>query len=159
MLVRPAAEESFRKGLAAFEAGRRREALALFEATIEIERKQGVSSIQARYLSYYGLCLGLECNKFGDAVHFCQEACASEFFNPELHWNLGRLLLAANRKREAHTAFVTGLRWQKGHPGILRELRQMGKRRRPPIPFLTRGHPLNVFLGRLSHQPARAAAR
>jgi tetratricopeptide (TPR) repeat protein len=157
MLVRPAAEESYRKGLSALEEGRRREALALFEAALEIERQAGAEGAQARYLSYYGLCLALECGKYGEAARACQDAAAAEFFNPELHLNLGRVLLAANRRREAHAALLRGLRWQKGHPAILRELRTMGKRRRPPLPFLHRSHPINVFLGRLSHAPRPAA--
>ena len=98
----------------------------------------------------------MERNKYGEAVRMCQEASAAEFFNPELHWNLGRILLAANRKREAHAALVRGLRWQKGHPGIVGELRRMGRRRRPTLPFLTRSHPINVFLGRLSRPPKSA---
>ena len=57
MLVR-VAEESFEKGVVALDAGRQSEALAFFEASIELECKYGNGKPQARYLSHYGLCLG-----------------------------------------------------------------------------------------------------
>ena len=51
MLVQ-AAESRFARGLLALEAGRGLEALALFEASIELERRLGSRTPQARYLSF-----------------------------------------------------------------------------------------------------------
>lgn len=156
MLVRPA-EESFQRGLAALGHGHRVEALALFEAAIELDRRYGSEVPQARYLSYYGLCLALEGRHANDGAKFCREALALEFFNPDLYLNLGRALLVVGRKKEAHTYLQQGLGWERRHPGIVKELRAMGRRRKPPLPFLSRSHPLNVFLGRLSY-PGRTPA-
>jgi tetratricopeptide (TPR) repeat protein len=159
MRVRPSAEESYRKGLAALEQGRRREALALFDAAIEIERRHGGKEPPPRYLSYFGLCLALELRRFGEAVRCCREAAEGEFFNPEIHLNLGRVFLAANRRREAIAALHQGLRWDKRHAAILRELRSLGRRRRPVLPFLDRRHPINVMLGRLTYAPQATPPR
>ena len=94
MLVRPA-EESFRKGIAAFHQGRGIEALALFEAAVVIESRQRVETPQARYLSFYGLSLGLATGRLEEGIRHCRDALALEFYNADLCWNLGRLLVQA----------------------------------------------------------------
>ncbi len=157
MLVRPA-ENSFRSGMEALSSGQTREALVYFEAAVELERRFGAARPQARYLSYYGLCLGIESGRLREGVAFCREATTIESFNADLWWNLGRVLLAADRRREAHQAFRKGLRQQSGHPGILREMERMGIRRQPAIPFLSRANFLNVILGRLTRNGAARTA-
>lgn len=154
MLVRPA-EESYQKGLAALAQGRRLEALALFEAAMALDKAYGAKAPQPRYVSFYGLCLALEARRMSEAAALCREALGAEFYNADLHWNLGRVLLAAGRRREAHDVLVQGLGWERGHSGIVRELRSMGRRRRPVIPFLARRNPINVLLGRMTYSNAR----
>lgn len=148
MLVR-AAEASFEQGLRALNENRCREALACFEAAVEIEKRFQVRQHQARYLSYYGLCLGMTRTRVHEAIRLCRDSVAIEQFNPDLRWNLGRVLMAGGRRREAFDTFLRGLSQQPGHTGIRRELRRMGLRRRPIVPFLSRSHPLNVMLGKL----------
>jgi tetratricopeptide (TPR) repeat protein len=148
MLVHTA-EESFQKGLSAFEAGRGREAMAFFEAAIELERRLGGGPPQARYLSLYGLCLGTVGRRRYKGIQFCREAVGLEHYNPDMYCNLGRVLLAAGRRKEAHQAFLRGLRIQSNHREIIQALKGMGIRRRPPLPFLARSNPLNVYLGRM----------
>jgi tetratricopeptide (TPR) repeat protein len=155
MLVRPA-EESFFKGIGALQQGRGIEALALFEAAVVIEQRQRVDRPQARYLSYYGLCLGLEAKRLPDGIRFCRDAIDLEFYNADLCWNLGRLLMAAGERGEAFLIFQKGLRLHPGHTGILRELHRMGKRRRPSLRFLARSNLVNVLLGRLTYSGANA---
>jgi len=149
-MVSRRAEESFQKGMEALAEGKGVRALALFEAAIEIERRQGATSPQARYLSYYGLCLGLEANHVREGLQFCREAIDLEFYNPDLFLNLGRVLLEAEMRRAAYDAFVKGTRVQPGHAGLSRELRRMGLRRQPVIGCLARRNPLNVLLGRMT---------
>ena len=148
MLVR-LAEESFEKGMSAMGQGQAQHALAFFEAAIELERRFGTGTPQPRYLSQYGLCLGLLGRNRHEAVRFCREAVAREGYNADLLWNLGRALLAADRRAEAHATFFKGLRLDRDHRGIIQELKRMGIRRKPALPFLSRANPLNVILGRL----------
>jgi len=149
MLFR-AAEESFRKGLEALEREPGKKALALFEAAIELDRRLGAARPQARYLSYYGLCLALGAHRVVEGLRFCREAKDLEFFNPDLYCNLGRVLLAAGRRRDAYEALCQGYRLEPAHPGIRRELGAMGKRRRPVLPFLDRGNAVNRILARIA---------
>jgi len=147
MLVQMA-EDSYRSGIAALESDRQREAMAYFEAAIELERRQGVAPPQARYLSHYGLCLALYRKRSREGVRFCRKAVSIEQFDPELQWNLGRTLLAAGFRRKARQALVAGLQLQPDHRGIRQDLKWMGMRKRPFVPFLSRENPINVYLGR-----------
>jgi tetratricopeptide (TPR) repeat protein len=148
MLIQ-AAEDSFRQGMNAFEEGRGREAMAFFEAAIKLERRFGARTPQARYLSHYGLCLGMVMQRKHEGVRYCKEAAHLETYNADIQCNLGRVLLASGIRKEAYRAFVSGLKMDPGHAGIVRELKQMGVRRRPVLPFLSRNNRLNVLLGRI----------
>lgn len=149
------AEESYQKGLSALSQGRRKEAMAMFEAAIELERRLGASRPQARYLSHYGLCLALEKDEVHEALRFCREAVTLEGYNPDIRCNLGRVLIKAGRRKEAYANLAAGLGLERDHRGIRRALRFMGVRRRPVIPFLSRQNPINVILGRIRVAPAR----
>jgi len=151
MLVQHA-EESFGIGIEALTEGQNRKAMAMFEAAIELEKRSGVNRPQPRYLSYYGLCLGMETKKLHEAVKFCREAVSRENFNADMYFNLGRVLLKAGQRREGYEALKNGLRLHPNHKGIIRELRRIGVRRRPVIPFLSRNSPLNRLLGRMRSQ-------
>ena len=157
MLVN-AAESRFRRGREALDEGRGLEALALFEAALELEKRHGAIRPQARYLSFYGLTLALEGGRIREGIGFCKRAIPEEFYNPELYWNYGRVLVAAGRKKEAHDVLRKGLSLQPNHAGLAKDLDRLGRRRRPMIPFLSRSHPFNVALGRLARTTAPAPA-
>ena len=144
-----AAEVSFQQGMEHLAERRHREGLAFFRGAIEIEKRCGNRRAQARYLSNYGLCLALTNGDLHEAVCACRKAARQEGYRPEVCWNLGRVLMLANKRREAHRAFTWGLRMQPDHPGILGEIQRMGARRRPVLPFLHRANAINVLLGRL----------
>jgi predicted Zn-dependent protease len=148
MLVR-GAEESFERGMTALDQGHDRVAMAFFEAAIELEKRAGVPKPQARYLSYYGLCLAIVTDRKHEGAKFCKEAVDLEAYNPDLLCNLARVLLAADRRKDAHKALMRGLRLQPDHVGIIQQLRRMGIRKRPPLPILDRSNPVNVFLGKM----------
>ena len=154
MLVQ-AAETRFQRGLSALDGGRGLEALALFEAAIELERRLGAKTPQARYLSYYGFCLARDANHMREGAEFCRQAIALEFFNADLFWNYGRVLLLVERRKDAFAAFMKGLSVQKNHQEIIAELLRMGWRKPPVLGFLPRGNPINVALGKM----LRAASR
>jgi len=148
MLVN-AAEQSFQKGMEFLNQGRHREALAFFLGALEIEKRMGADVPQARYLSYYGLAVALTGGRLHEAVKCCRLASKQEGYRPDVFFNLGRVLLMANRRREAFKALRCGQRMQPGHPGIIAELKRMGRRRKPIVPFLDRMNQVNVTLGRL----------
>jgi tetratricopeptide (TPR) repeat protein len=148
MLIQ-AAEDSFRQGMSAYEEGRGREAMAFFEAALKLEKRFGAEQPQARYLSQYGLCLGTIMQRKHEGVQYCKEAAQIETYNADIQCNLGRVLMEAGKRKEAYRAFVSGLRMDSRHGGIVRALKEMGMRRRPVLPFLSRNNRLNIILGKM----------
>jgi tetratricopeptide (TPR) repeat protein len=130
-------------------AGGYRDALGFFSGAIEIDRaaKRG-GLVEPRYLSYYGLCLGLARANKHEALENCRAAIRREPYDPDFWGNLGRVALIVGRRGEAYEAFRRGLKVEPGHRTILQNLKRMGVRRPPVLTFLSRGNPINVSLGR-----------
>jgi hypothetical protein len=149
-MVIHSAEAGFRRALELLEAGRSREALTFLSAALEDEtRERPGEPNDARYLSYYGLCLCLTRTSVREGLNICRAAAKREDYRPDLWRNVGRVALSAGRRAEAYRAFQRGLRLGAGSAGIRHELRRMGVRRPPVLTFLARGNPLNVLLGKL----------
>lgn len=103
------------------------------------------------YLSYYGLCLG-HLKKFQEAEKYCQKAIEIQIFKAQFYVNLGEIYLLGGKKRLAHQMFSEALKWDKANAHARKHLKGMGVRRKPVIPLLSRGHPVNVALGKMRHK-------
>jgi tetratricopeptide (TPR) repeat protein len=115
-MIHQRAEDCFREGKELLESGNAAGALSQFKAAIDIERSRGVTDEgQARYLSYYGLCLALSRCRFAEAVHYCQQATRRESYRALDWWNLGRVNYAFGRRRAAWRAWQKGLEVEPGH--------------------------------------------
>jgi len=109
-------------------------------------------------MSYYG-CLDAIVNKnCSEAVATCKAAISNlkktmpfgeEFFYPVFYLNLARAYLACGKKKEAIGALKKGLEADRENPDIIWELRRLGLRRKPPLPFLKRSNPINKYIGML----------
>jgi hypothetical protein len=132
--------------------------MALFEAALTLDRRAGNGMGQARYRSYYGLCLALRDRKIRDGLLLCRAAAKEEFFNPEMWLNLGRVEIAAGNRRYAHKSFRRGLRLAPENEELRREMNRMGLRRRPAFPFLARSNPLNVWMGKMASRSGSRAS-
>jgi tetratricopeptide (TPR) repeat protein len=154
MLVQQA-ETAFQQGTELLRRGRMRDAAPFLRAAIDLESEHGSSpgKGEARYLSYYGLCLSQTQAKRREALQLCRRAAELEGYRADVWRNLGRVALAGGRRGEAFRAFRRAARLDPGHPGIAADLASLGVRREPVLSFLERGHPLNVFLGRLRTAP------
>ncbi|MEW6585588.1 MAG: hypothetical protein AB1442_08250 [Nitrospirota bacterium] len=110
--------------------------------------------------SFQGYLEAVVDRNYSEGVRTCREAFdilkeqvpfGEEFFHPILYLNLGRAYLAAGKKKQAHTAFLKGLQVEPDNREILKELRKLGIRRRPAIPFLGRSNTLNKCVGKVLH--------
>ena len=111
-------------------------------------------------LSYCG-CLEAVANKnYKAGIETCHRAIESlkkkvpfgeEFFFPVFYLNLGRAYLAAGKKKEAVEAFGRGLSADRENSDLLWEIRKLGVRRKPAVPFLKRSNPINRYIGQLLH--------
>lgn len=115
-------------------------------------------------MSYYGCLVAVVENDPEEGIRICREALAgvrdslpfgSEFFFPVFYLNLGRAYLKGNRKAEAVEAFQEGLKNEPENHDLLWELRKLGKRKSPPIPFLHRSNPVNKYIGLLVSKVAK----
>jgi tetratricopeptide (TPR) repeat protein len=143
-------ERTFARGLAALRNGDPLEALAYFEASLKLEAESPNPARRVRYASYFGYCIASVLGKKRDGLRICRKAATSEFFTPDILLNLARVQLLMGDRKEAWSTLMRGLRLDPEHPGLIAEVRQMGIRRKPVIPFLDRSHPLNRLAGSLS---------
>jgi tetratricopeptide (TPR) repeat protein len=111
-------------------------------------------------LSYHGYLEALVYKQYTRGINTCLKAremvlekaiSGREFFNPVLYLNLGRVYLAAGNKEDAFEAFRMGLIFGHENEDLLYELRELGMRRKPLVPFLQRSNPLNKYIGKLLH--------
>ena len=109
-------------------------------------------------LSYYGCLIAIVENNTREGIAICENAIraldtsmpfGSEFFYPVFYLNLGRAYLKAGRKAETIKAFQQGLKSDPENSDILWELKKLGSRKKPPVPFLKRSNPINKYIGML----------
>jgi tetratricopeptide (TPR) repeat protein len=137
------AEEHFRRGETARASGEVARALEHFRAAHRLD------PTNPRYRSFFGLCLGLVERRFDKALDLCRSAAREEFFNPALYHNLARVHLAFGFKAEGIRYLRRGLMIDPDNGAIAEDLRIMGVRRSPILPFLSRRHRINRWLGAL----------
>lgn len=135
------AEELFTAGMELLKNGKSAEAAEFLEQAVALERKP-------LYCSYLGVCLAKEKNDFKRAISLCREAIKNEPKISVHFLNLGKVHIMANQKKDAIRIFCMGMRYSEDKE-IIAELKKIGRRRRPLIPFLDRSNPLNKLLGKL----------
>ena len=123
------------------------EALKLLEQALKISPEHPV------YLSTMGLCESM----MGDPAKgekMCRMALqvAGRDRDPMLYVNLGRVLLERGDRMSARDNFMKAYRKDNTNAPAALELSRMGVRKKPPLPFLGRNHPVNKYLGKLRHQ-------
>ncbi len=146
------AAPSLRQGIEAMNRGDHLIAMAHFEALLTRVKQRPNHVEEAAALSYYGLALALHAPGRREALGFCERAAQAEFFNADLYLNLARVCLILGERLRAADAIQRGLSLRPGHAGLRRALVQIGRRRAPLFPFLSRRHPINVLLGRWRHR-------
>jgi tetratricopeptide (TPR) repeat protein len=151
------AEKSYTKGVESVAKGDFLSGLAYFEAAIELAKKVEKIAPPPKYLSYYGLCLAMVSTKSQTALELCESAVAVEFYNPDLFHNLARVHLRMGRRDRAYPVLLRGLQLHPGHRGLIGDMHSLGIRRKPVLPFLARGNPVNRLLGAMFRDERQAA--
>ena len=110
--------------------------------------------------SYQGYLDTMVNKQYSKGVKTCEHAIkvlseemplGKEFFLPTLYLNLGKVYLAANRKKDAYESFKRGLEIDKNNEALFSELKALGIRKKAPVSFLNRSNLLNRYLGKLLH--------
>lgn len=107
-------------------------------------------------MSYYGCLTAIVEKKIDQGIKLCKKALeeldaavpAGEKSVPATFYlNLGRAYLAGGQRQSAIDAFNNGLTFDKKNHDLLWELKKLGTRKNPPVPFLSRGNPINKYIG------------
>jgi tetratricopeptide (TPR) repeat protein len=145
----------------------------LEEVRVLLQRKDNRSAIELltqalkKYpddpflISYFG-CLEALINKnYTEGINLCKRAIellndkipfGQEIFYPTFYLNLGRSYLAANNRSGATEALQKGLSFDGENKDLLWEMRKLGVRRKPVVPYLKRSNPLNKYIGMILHK-------
>jgi tetratricopeptide (TPR) repeat protein len=123
-------------------------------------------------LSYFGCLQALVDKKYRSGIEACMRAIVllknreedeKEKLYAIFYLNLGRAYLAAGKKQEAITAFTKGIKFNSSNGDLQKELREIGKRKQPPVSFLDRSNPINKYIGLILHkgrkEPEKARRR
>ena len=115
-------------------------------------------------LSYHGYIEARVNKHYADGIKICRQSfkmlkqqmpLVEGFYLPTLYLNLGKTYLSASNKKDAYFSFQRGLEIDNNHQDLLSELNKIGRRRKPPFPFLKRSNPLNKYVGMLTYELQR----
>jgi hypothetical protein len=104
--------------------------------------------------SYCGLCLAKVRHRFNEAIEYCRISLSHDN-DPDHRANTAMVYLERRDRRRAVKHLYAGLQVEPRHARIHGILARIGARRRPVLRFLSRNHPLNVWLGRWRNRRAR----
>ncbi len=116
----------------------------------EGDRQEG-RPLPALVYSYLGYGIALRQQRIQEGLKLCQHAVKLEFFQADGYLNLARTLLLAGQRRNAVRAIAGGLKVEPDHGELRRLQRDIGVRRSPVLPFLSRDNWMNQLLGKLRH--------
>jgi tetratricopeptide (TPR) repeat protein len=110
------------------------------------------AKLPACFYSYLGYGIARFQGKVDEGLDLCEQALKMDYCGPENHLNLGRIyLLVRGNRGQAFRAIREGLHFDPDNRQLLDVLEEMESRRKPILPFLARGNPVNRNLGRLRH--------
>ncbi len=118
-------------------------------------------------LSYYGCLQAIVDKKYRSGVDTCKKAITllkkaetfgEELLYPVFYLNLGRAYVAAGKKKDAIESFNKGLEYDNSNRELLKELRSLGMRKKPLVPFLDRSNPINKYIGMILHMKEKKPA-
>lgn len=149
-----AAREDYELGLACYRKKQWKGAARHFA---EADRKGGHDDLYLHlYMSYQGLCQVYDGDISG--LNLCRRAASMETLQPRVFLNLALAELRLRHRKRACVAVRVGLSIDHTDPGLLRLRDKMGVRRTPFVPFLSREHLLNRWLGRYTWQRLQAVS-
>jgi len=141
------------KGIEACKKGQWKEGLAVLGKVAEADR-QG-AELNGQFYSYLGYGIARYERRVKEGLALCQHSIKLQFYEPENYLNLARVHLLARNRRKAVEALNRALKLNASNPGAIALAQEIGWRRRPVIPFLSRSNFLNRLLGRLSYRLRR----
>jgi hypothetical protein len=104
------------------------------------------------FYSYLGVAIARCEGRRRDGLELCKYAVKLGPREPENRVNLAQAYLIARNRRQAVRQLHAGLKIAPRNRRLRQLGVQIGTRRRPAIPFLSRDNPLNYWIGRLTYR-------
>lgn len=108
--------------------------------------------LPSAYYSYLGLATAVVKKQHRAGARLCEVAIRRHPCEIDNYVNLVRLRLMTGESGQAWRALRRGLALAPEDPRLCELLEDEFSRRRPVMPFLRRGNPINVLLGRIRHR-------
>jgi tetratricopeptide (TPR) repeat protein len=143
------ANELFLKGISWWDQRKVEKALRCLQRAHELNPEE------PRIASYLGLVL-IDSGIYDRGFELCRGALRKNPSNADLLFNLGQAYLLSSRRNEARMTFLRGTKVCEDKHRFSDALINMGMRRKPTIRFLSRDHPFNRWLGKLTYRPGTA---
>ncbi len=100
-------------------------------------------------LAYLSVCVAARARQFDKAEKLARSIIRDNPRDATAHYALGMVYLQVERRRPAFDCFAQARDLARGDRYLQGQLDRAEPRRQPVLPFLTRDHALNVWLGRL----------
>lgn len=134
-----------KEGVQLVERGALDKGRALFEGYLEIHPESALA------LSYAGMLRTVKDGLIHEGLDMCREAARRDPQEALCFLNLARAYLAMGDRYQCVRAVNKGLKLRSPHREYLNAFYStIGRRRNPPIGFLSRNNPINALLGKLS---------
>ena len=104
------------------------------------------------FYAYLGYGTARSTKQYREGLALCEYAVRAAICDPETYLCLARTLLLVNKRTRALGILNRGLALVPDHPDLLALRVDLGVRRPPVVPFLSRSNPLNHWLGRARHR-------
>ena len=99
-------------------------------------------------MAYMAICLAENKRRFVTAEKIAKEALRERPENARGHYALGRINLLGSRRRQAFQYFHRARSMATKDSQLEADLQKLEPRRLPVLSFLSRNHPLNIYLGK-----------
>lgn len=112
---------------------------------------RNIQDLPGLFYSWLGYGIALHEKRYRDGLRLCEHAVKKQFYEADNFYNLARTRMLLDDRPKAVEAMRQGLRLNSRHRGLRKLERSLGRRSRPVLPFLSRSHPINRFLGKLRY--------
>jgi hypothetical protein len=101
--------------------------------------------------SYLAYCLARERKSYSEAIELGTGAVNEQPGNLVLYRNLAKVYILAGQRNNSLKILRQATKRGRDEQ-IMRLIKKLGIRKEPVLPFLQRGNPINIFLGKLRHK-------
>lgn len=149
-------QDAAQRGIDLCRAGNWKAGMEILGKIAEADR-QG-TELSGLFYSYLGYGIARYERRGKEGLALCQHAIKVQFYEPENYVLLARVYLLRRRRGKAIDALQRALKLNARHPEAIKLAKEIGFRRRPVLPFLSRNNPLNITLGKMRHSISQSRA-